>query len=100
MPTLYHFQSVLCRTHSDLGTAAALYVRIPGKATKLALLWALSENPEAPVITLDAIEWGAKVVTHLTKRMLFMAQFYVAEGKARPPQETRARAPGEARRED
>ena len=66
---------------SDLGTAAALYVRIPEKATKLALLWALSENPENPVITLDAIDWGAKVVTHLTKRMLYMAQFYVAEGK-------------------
>ena len=66
---------------SDLGTAAALYVRIPEKATKLALLWALSENPEKPEITAEAIDWGAKVVTHLTKRMLYMAQFYVAEGK-------------------
>lgn len=66
---------------SDLGTAAALYVRIPEKATKLALLYALSANPTNPVVSLEAIDWGAKVVTHLTKRMLYMAQFYVAEGK-------------------
>ena len=66
---------------SDLGTAAALYVRIPEKATKLAMLYALSLNPLAPEMTGEAIDWGAKVVTHLTKRMLYMAQFYVAEGK-------------------
>ena len=66
---------------SDLGTAAALYVRIPEKATKLALLYALSASPEHPEISGEAIAWSAKVVTHLTKRMLYMAQFYVAEGK-------------------
>lgn len=66
---------------SDLGTAAALYVRIPEKATKLAMLFALSANPRTPEMTGEAIDWGAKVVTHLTKRMLYMAQFYVAEGK-------------------
>ena len=66
---------------SDLGTAAALYVRIPEKTTKLALLYALSANPEKPEISGEAIDWGAKVVNHLTKRMLYMAQFYVAEGK-------------------
>jgi len=66
---------------SDLATSAALYVRVPEKALKLALLWALSENPEDPRITYDGVTWGAQVVNHLTKRMLYLAQFHVAEGK-------------------
>ena len=40
----------------------------------------LLQNDKADDL-LAAIDWGAKVVTHLTKRMLYMAQFYVAEGK-------------------
>lgn len=66
---------------SELGTAAALYVRIPEKALKLALLFAISENPSNPQITADGVIWATRVVTHLTKRMLYMSQFYVAEGK-------------------
>ena len=65
----------------DLGTAAALYARIPEKAIKCAMLWAISEDPEAPRITADAVIWGTKFVSHITNRMLYMSQFYVAEGK-------------------
>jgi len=66
---------------NGLDTAAALYVRAPEKTLKLALLWALSENPENPRITSDGITWGAMLVSHLTKRMLHLAQFYVANGR-------------------
>ena len=66
---------------SDLGTAAALYARAAEKALKLALLWAISENPEAPRIGADGVIWGTRLVSHITKRMLYMSQFYVAEGK-------------------
>lgn len=62
-------------------TAAALYARIPEKALKAAMLRAISENPEAPRMTSDEIAWGAQFVVFVTKRMLYMSQFYVAEGK-------------------
>ncbi len=65
----------------DLGTAAALYVRIPEKVLKLALLWALSENPYNPQISSEGVIWATKFVTHLTRKMLYQTQFYVAEGK-------------------
>ena len=64
-----------------LATAAALYVRVPEKALKLAMLYAISENPEAPVIGNAAVEHALGLVTHLTKRMLYLSQFYVAEGR-------------------
>ena len=66
---------------SDLGTAAALYARVVEKALKLALLWAISEDPVAPCLSADGVIWGTKLVGHITKRMLYMSQFYVAEGK-------------------
>ena len=66
---------------SDLGTAASLYVRVPEKALKLSLLRAISANPEMPQMTGEDIVWSGKFVSHVTKRMLYMSQFYVAEGK-------------------
>ena len=66
---------------SDLGTAAALYARVPEKVMKLAMLWAISENPETPRMSGDGVCWAAKLVIFLTKRMLYMSQFYMGEGK-------------------
>lgn len=66
---------------SDLGTAAALFVRVPEKALKLALIGAISANPKNPLITAEAVSWATRLTCHLTKRMLYMSQFYVAEGK-------------------
>ena len=65
---------------SDLGTAASMYARVPEKALKLAMLWAISADPENPQITAEAVDWGARFVNHVTRRMLYMSQFYVAEG--------------------
>lgn len=65
---------------SDLETAAALYCRLYEKAVKLAVLWAISENPEQPVMTADAVIWGTMFATHVTKKMLYESQFNLAEG--------------------
>ena len=65
---------------SDMRTSAALCCRLYEKAKKLALLWAISENPNAPVMTPDAVRWAAAFATHVTKKMLYEAQFNIAEG--------------------
>ena len=66
---------------SNLGTAASLYVRLPEKLLKLAMLRAISRDDENPVMDAPDIDWAALLATHLTKRMIYMAQFYVSEGK-------------------
>ena len=66
---------------SDLGTAAALYVRLPEKLLKLAMLRAISRDDLTPMMDVPDIDWAARLVTHLTRRMIYMAQFYVSEGK-------------------
>jgi len=66
---------------SDLGTAAALYCRLYEKVVKLALHHAISANAEKPMVTGESVAWAINLATHITKQMLFEAQFYVAEGK-------------------
>ncbi len=66
---------------SDFGTAAALYVRLPEKLLKLAMLRAISRNDQNPVMDTPDIDWSAQLATHLTKKMIYMTQFYVSEGK-------------------
>jgi len=66
---------------SELHTARALVVRMNEKIAKLAMVRAISESPEKPVITGDDVRWAAQFVTHVTKAMLHEAQFHVAEGK-------------------
>ena len=51
------------------------------KAAKLALLYAISENADDPVITPAAVEWGWRVVEHLTNRMLYQATVYVHDNE-------------------
>lgn len=63
---------------SDM-TATALWNRAFEKARKLALLYALSENPEEPVLTKEAIQWGWEFACYQTKRQLYMAESYVAD---------------------
>ena len=64
---------------SDLRAAAALYCRLFEKARKLAVLHAISENPERPVMTPDAVRWATAFATHVTKKMLYEAQFNISE---------------------
>ena len=66
---------------SNLETAAALYCRLYEKAVKLAALYAVSENPEAPQMSAEAVRWAAAFATHVTKKMLYESQFNLAEGQ-------------------
>jgi len=66
---------------SDLGTAAALYCRLYEKVVKLAIHHAISANAEKPVMTGESVAWAIALATHITKQMLYEAQFHVAEGK-------------------
>lgn len=59
--------------------AISLWNRSFEKARKLAMLYALSENPKEPVLTSTAINWAWRLARHLTERQLFMAGSYVAE---------------------
>ena len=65
---------------SGLESAAALYCRLYEKAVKLAVLYAISENAETPQMSAEAVRWGAAFATHVTKKMLYEAQFNLAEG--------------------
>ena len=48
-------------------------------ATRLALIYACSENHEEPIIGLPAVEWATTFAMHQTRRQLHMAATYVAE---------------------
>ena len=50
-------------------------------AGALAMLRAISRDDQNPVMDAPDIDWAAMLATHLTKRMIYMAQFYVSEGK-------------------
>ena len=59
----------------------ALWTRGAEKSSRLALLYALSANPTDPLITPEAVDWAWKVVSHLTKRLLFQASVYVHDNE-------------------
>ena len=66
---------------ADLMNAHAIVARIDEKVSKLALIYAISENPDAPRITCAAVEWATAFTCHVVKWMLYEAQFHLAEGK-------------------
>lgn len=59
--------------------ARTAWSRTCENATKLALIYACSENHENPVIGLPAIEWATEFAMHQTRRQLYLAASYVAE---------------------
>jgi hypothetical protein len=67
-----------CEANSDpVGTT--VWGRVPEQIRKLALLYAVSVNCESPKINAAAIRWASEFVHHQTRRMLAMAQNYVAD---------------------
>jgi len=48
-------------------------------ATRLALLYACSENHDNPIIGLPTVEWATAFAMHQTRRQLYLAATYVAE---------------------
>jgi len=59
--------------------AKVAWSRTTENASKLALLYACSENHEDPVIGLPAVQWAREFAMHQTRRQLFLASSYVAE---------------------
>ena len=60
-----------------LGT---LWTRTTEKARKLALIYACSANHELPAIDRDAAFWACSTSDYLTRRMIYLAHQWVAEG--------------------
>jgi len=58
--------------------AQTAWSRTCENATKMALLYACSENHEDPVIALPAVEWATTFAMHQTRRQLYLAATYVA----------------------
>lgn len=61
--------------------ATTVWGRVSENARKLALIYAASENHERPEIGADAVRWASRLVSHQTRRMLYMASGYAAEGE-------------------
>lgn len=61
--------------------ASALWARAEEKACRLALIYACSRDHAKPVIDVDAARWACDVAEHLTRRMLFVAHEWVADGQ-------------------
>ncbi len=59
--------------------ARTAWSRTCENATKLALVYACSENYQEPVIGLPAVQWATTFAMHQTRRQLFLAATYVAE---------------------
>ena len=59
--------------------AQTAWSRTCENATRMALLYACSENHEDPVIGLPAVEWATAFAMHQTRRQLHLAATYVAE---------------------
>ena len=58
-------------------TPMALWARAKDKVCKLALLFAISRNPESPCIVADDVERAYLIVEHATEVLLARAQEYV-----------------------
>jgi hypothetical protein len=67
-----------CQAAGDaMGTT--VWGRVGEQTRKLALLYAVSENHQEPIITQSAAQWAVDLVMHLTRRMLFMAAAHAAD---------------------
>ncbi len=63
--------------NDSVGTT--VWGRVNEQIRKLSLICAISENHERPQISLAAVQWARALVTHQTRRMLFMARNHVAD---------------------
>lgn len=59
--------------------AMAFWARVFEKVCKLSMLYAVSENPVKPVISVAGVKWAAAFVEHVTDQMLFMVDAYSFE---------------------
>ena len=81
MERLYEEEERLLTACEDAKDEAglAVWARAIEIAGKLALLYAISENPVMPKITARGVRWAWKFVQHSSRRMLAMVDAYVAD---------------------
>jgi len=86
-PAIAIFDQLAERVDAELAQAerrgiggASLWARAEEKACRLALIYACSKNHESPVIDEDAAHWACELSSYLTRRMLFVAGEWVADG--------------------
>lgn len=60
--------------------AQALWARVEEKACRLALIYACSRDRENLIIDAEAALWACGLSEHLTRRMLWLAGQWVADG--------------------
>ena len=59
----------------------AFWTRAFEKVCKLAIIYAVSADVTAPVITLDAVNWASRFVEYVTEQALFLANAYSYENR-------------------
>ncbi len=64
--------------HDGNAAAATVWARVAEHTSKLALLYAVSEDHEMPAIDVDAVEWANGIVLHLTRRMLVAFELHTS----------------------
>ena len=62
-------------------TAMALWARVMEKVYKLSMIYAISENPSNPLITVSGVTWAFKFAEYATKLLLFRAGQYCYESE-------------------
>ena len=62
-------------------TAMALWARVMEKVYKLAMIYAISENPNKPLITVNGVTWAFNFASYTTKLLLFRAGQYCYESE-------------------
>ena len=60
-------------------TAMALWARVMEKVYKLSMIYAISENPSCPTITVPGVKWAFNFVNYATKLLLYRAGQYCYE---------------------
>ena len=64
-------------TAADSTAERTLWSRAAEKAARLALLYAISENVNEPIISAAAVQWGWTLSDFATRKMLYNASVYV-----------------------
>jgi hypothetical protein len=76
------FAAVVDRESAGTDNASRpLWARAEEKACRLALVYACSANRVGPVVDEAAARWACALSEHLTRRTLFLAQQWVADGE-------------------
>ena len=78
------FDALAAMVDAELGkpdeAGRSLWARAEEKACRLALIYACSTNAQKPVIDEDAARWACDLSSYLTRRMLYIAHEWVADG--------------------